>query len=331
MAGQRFGPKLSSTPGSASIQSTIVGGRSAHSEYMDLSGQDTGQQHSQSTSLKQTLPAHGPHFHGANSTRSGTTSASSAAPAGDSVDGEYVSLDMSRPWQTRSLSLCDAPEPKKCKSELTATMSVDVPMSITVSSSATASSPANAGPSTSTFTTTQHNYENLSFGANGVTVDAVSSLQDSNSQEPMDTDQPASKGPPSTPAPTPERGPNSPESATTQRILSSLLGQPVSPPPTPVPSPGVSMQVVPGRGTLSTLNAVCHELNYASLDLPPASEEPSSPGAGHEAGSSGIVPPSLSLPNGLAGPASTGVSYSEVDFRKSEGLRGSMLREGGRV
>lgn len=300
---------------SSSSSSTIVPGKSGYSEYMDLSG---GEQQLSGSSGNS---SYGTYLHGSRT----------AGPAGaaDPENGEYVSLDMSRSWQTRSLSLCEAPEPKKSKSELTATMSIDVAM---LSSSSSSALPSSSSPLTSfsssasvsgTHSTTQHNYENLSFGANGVTVDVVSSLQDSNSQEPMDTDQ--SNGG--------SKLPGAVDESTSHRMSSLLLGQPVSPPPTPVPSPGVPMQVVPGSGPLSTLNAVCHELNYASLDLPPASEESPSPSAGHEAAGSGagIVPPSLGLPNGLSGTSATGVSYSEVDFRKSEGLRGSMLREGGRV
>lgn len=89
------------------------------------------------------------------------------------------------------------------------------------------------------------------------------------------------------------------------------------------------MQVMPGSD---------RELNYASLNLSQTNDEPPSPSNSHEPGGASvgadIVPPALGLANGMGltgTSASGGVSYSEVYFRKSEGLRGSMLREGSRV
>ncbi|XP_018493695.1 insulin receptor substrate 1-B [Galendromus occidentalis] len=169
-----------------------------------------------------------------------------ASRATPDSDGEYVSIDMSRPFPSRLSSnpIIGGPEPKKSKSA--STLDPTTPM------------------------TTQHNYENLSFGANGATVEAVSS------QEPMDTD---SK-----------------------------------------PSTAVASAVVPSVSSVS--NGSHHELNYAALDLsPPTCEEP---------------PTSRPLPLGCSAMELTtsnpsGVAYSEVDFRKSEGLRGSLIREGPRV
>lgn len=174
-------------------------GKTGHSDYMDLSEQSISPlslkaiaASSSHTSQQQQQQQH---IHTHRATPSDT-------------EGEYVSLDMSRPWQVRSFSLCGAPEPKKCKSELITTMSFDVNMTAATKSSPP---PGQAGPPpppvvavpslSGALTTTQHNYENLMFGANGATVEAVSSSQDS--QEPMETDQPSAKLPPPTPAPSP--------------------------------------------------------------------------------------------------------------------------------
>ncbi|OQR75184.1 hypothetical protein BIW11_08593 [Tropilaelaps mercedesae] len=308
-------------PISASCHSAVAG-RTGHSEYMDF-----GQLTQPSRSAQAPTYGHRP-----------------PSTTADNADGEYVSLDMSRPWQTRSLSLCGAPEPKKSKSELSAaTLSLDVNMTPTLPAYASPTPAAGVaaggggGGGATAFTTTQHNYENLSFGANGATIDAVSSSQDN--QEPMDTDQSTQRLPPPPPTPAPSPTPDGLASSahaiqTHGGLSTSLVVPAVSLSANPVPISG-PRQAAPGNGGLASLNVVCHELNYASLDLPPASDEPASPVSAHEGGAPGaaIVPSALGLANGmsLGGASTIGVSYSEVDFPRSEGLRGSMLREGGRV
>lgn len=172
-----------------------------------------------------------------------------------SGDGEYVSLDMNKPWQLRVNNASDAPQAKKSKPTLVATTSLGSPTTVS-----------------------QHDYENLSFGANGATSTMASSAQ-----EPMQT-------------------------------LESKISMP--PPASPMlPLHSSQTAAVNINGVLGSSG--CHELNYASLDLPSAaaSEECPSPRS--------QLTPAMELSD------PTGVSYSEVDFRKSEGLRSTVL--GGRV